>query len=184
MNIRIERSKTVFRCLGLAALASLVGCANLPFSDRTPSWDGIDTQAPTEATTEVAPMDGIAFSVSGEPQGAEECFVRYGVAYPEDIAPVELALEFETEMKQEDGGWLGIAWMEGIVEPLPSPDAVGRPGGGGLMHYIHMEELLLACDRMRFRVIVHGCEPGPCPAFSADDRASSFEVLVDDCSPR
>lgn len=129
-------------------------------------------------------MQGIALSVSGEPQGAEECFVRYEVAYPDDIAPVELALTIETEMKQDDGNWLGIGWMEGIVEQLPSPDAVGRPGGGGLLHHIHMEELLLACDRIRFRVIVHGCEPGPCPAFAADDPAGSFEVLVDDRSSR
>jgi hypothetical protein len=110
--------------------------------------------------------------------------VRYEVAYREEIAPVELTLELETQSKGEDGNWLAIGWMEGIVEALPSADAVVRPGGGGLLHYIHMEELLLACDRMRFRVIVHGCEPSPCPAFSADNRSGTVEVLVDDRSPR
>ncbi|MDT8439876.1 MAG: hypothetical protein RQ729_12805 [Wenzhouxiangellaceae bacterium] len=177
MTARTPRSTTLVRSLTLTALAGLIGCAQLPTADR-PAPD------PAPLPGEVAPMRGIAFSVSGEPKNAEECFVRYEVAYPEAIAPVELALELETEMKQENSGWLGIGWMEGIREPLPSPDAVGRTGGGGLMHYIHMEELLLTCDQMRFRVIVHGCEPGPCPAMSIDDEASSFGVLLDDRSPR
>lgn len=177
MTTRTTRSTTLVRSLILTALATLIGCAQLPSADR-PAPDA------TPMPVEVAPMTGIAFSVSGESKGAEECFVRYEMAYPEGIAPVELALELETEMKREDGSWLGIGWMEGILEPVPSPDAVGRTGGGGLMHYIHMEELLLACDQMRFRVIVHGCEPGPCPPVSVDARASSFEVLLDDRSPR
>lgn len=179
MNNSMNCSITLVRGLILTALTSLIGCAQLPSADR-PAPE-VRTDA-TSGSFEVPPMRGVAFSVSGEPQRAEECFVRYEVAYPEDIAPVELALELETEMKGENGGWLGIGWMEGIRESVPSPDAVGRPGGGGLMHYIHMEELLLACDRMRFRVIVHGCEPGSCPTLSVDDQASSFEVLLDDRS--
>jgi hypothetical protein len=179
MTTRMQCSTTLVRGLTLTALASLIGCAQLPSAGRPAPEARADA---TSVPVEVAPLRGITFSVSGEPQGAEECFVRYEVAYPEDIAPVELALELETEMKGEDGGWLGIGWMEGIRESVPSPDAVGRPGGGGLMHYIHMEELLLACDRLRFRVIVHGCEPGPCPTLSVDDEASSFEVLLDDRS--
>ncbi|WP_147307560.1 hypothetical protein [Wenzhouxiangella sediminis] len=151
----------------VVALLTLAGCVH------TPSPEGAPAPEPT--------LSGVTFSVSGEEKGAEECFVRYEVGYPEGIASTELALELETEMKRDDGSWLGIGWMEGIREQLPSPDAVGHPGGGGLLHYIHMEELLLACDQLRFRFIVHGCEPAPCPPLSADDRGE-FEVLLDNRS--
>lgn len=181
MTISTKRSMTLFRGLTLTLLVIMAGCAQLPTADR-PAPEA--RPGPVALPGEVPALQGVLFSVSGEPQGAEECFVRYEVAYPEDIAAVELALEFETEMKQEDGNWLGIGWIEGIKEPLPSPDAVGRPGGGGLLHYIHMEELLLACDRMRFRVIVHGCEPGPCPALSVDSGRGPFEVLLGDRTTR
>jgi len=181
MNTSMKCSTNLVRGLTLTALASLIGCVQLPAIDR-PSVEPRPGAA--SVPVEVAPMRGIAFSVSGEPQGAEECFVRYEVAYPEGIAPVELALELEAEMKSEDDDWLVIGWMDGIREQLPSPDAVGRPSGGGLLHTIYMEQLLLACDRMRFRVIVHDCEPGPCPPFAADDRSSAFEVMLDDRSSR
>ena len=52
--------------------------------------------------------------------------------------------------------------------------------GGGLLHYIHMGEMLLACDQVRTRVIVHACEPAPCPALSIDSRDNLFELLLDD----
>lgn len=82
----------------------------------------------------------------------------------------------------KDGNWMVVSWTEGIREQLPSPDTVGRPGGGGIMHYIQMGELLLACDQLRFRVIVHACEPAPCPPVSADTRSGLFEVMVEDRS--
>ena len=44
--------------------------------------------------------------------------------------------------------------------------------------------LLLACDQVRFRMIVHGCEPGPCLPVSVDTRTSSIDLLIDDRSPR
>lgn len=163
--------KTTTTMLPIALL--LAGCAQFPVQDR----DGSRTEY-----REPEALQAVLFGVSGTPRGDGECFVRYEVAYPEGIAPVELTLELETQSKQEDGNWLAIGWMEGVVEALPSADAVVRPGGGGLLHYIHMEELLLACDRMRFRVIVHGCNPGPCPPTSADDRPGLLEVQVEDRS--
>jgi len=54
------------------------------------------------------------------------------------------------------------------------------PGGGGLMHYFEMSELLLACDQMRTRVIVLDCEPAPCPPLSINDRDNVFELQLDD----
>lgn len=161
----------ILRCITLTAPLILVGCADIPSSESTaPRASG----PPVEA--------GISFSVSGEPRGAEECFVRHEIGYPEDIEPVEISLELETEMKREDDSWMVVSWTEGIREQLPSADAVGKPGGGGVMHYIQMGELLLACDQIRFRVIVHACEPAPCPPLAADDRPGLLEVLVEDRS--
>jgi hypothetical protein len=156
--------------LGIA-LAS-AGCAHMP----SPQPDT------SEPATAVPPLEGVLFSASGEPKGSDECFVRHEISYPEDIGPVIMSLELETEMKREDGNWMVVSWTEGIREELPSPDAVGRPGGGGIMHYIQMDELLLACDQLRFRVIVHACEPAPCPPVSADTRPGLFEVMVEDRS--
>lgn len=158
----------------LTLLLALAGCALTPSS----------TDRAAEPSTAASPTPaGVWFSVSGEPKGAEECFVRHAIGYPEDIRPVELLLELETEMKRDDGSWLGVAWIEGIREQVPSPDAVGKTGGG-LMHYVETTDLLLACDQVRFRMIVHGCEPGPCPPVSVDARTSSIELLIDDRSPR
>jgi hypothetical protein len=159
----------------LAAALALAGCA------QTPPMDGTGPAAQTPATAIPA---GISFSVSGEPRGANECFVRYEIGYPEDVRPVTLLLELETEMRRDDGDWMVISWTEGIRESPPSPEAIGRPGGGGLMHYIEMNELLLACDQLRTRVIVNACEPAPCPPLSIDSRANLFELLLDDRSPR
>lgn len=164
----------LFRFTTITLLLALVGCAHIPSStDRAAEPAAAAT--PTRA--------GVSFSVSGEPKGAEACFVRHEIGYPEDIEPVELTLELETEMKLEDGSWLGVARLRGIREQLPSPDAVGKTGGG-LMHYVETTDLLLACDQVRFRMIIHGCEPGPCPPVSVDTRASSIELLIDDRSPR
>lgn len=158
----------------ITLLLALVGCAHTPSStDRAAEPAAAATPTPT----------GVSFSVSGEPKGAEECFVRHEIGYPEDIEPVELTLELETEMKREDGSWLGVAWIEGIREQLPSPDAVGKTNGG-LMHYVETTDLLLACDQVRFRMIVHGCEPGPCPPVSVDTHNTPIELLLDDRSPR
>jgi hypothetical protein len=44
--------------------------------------------------------------------------------------------------------------------------------------------LLLACNQVRFRMIVHGCEPGPCPPVSVDARSRPIELMLDDRSPR
>lgn len=164
----------ITQCILLAGLLGLVGCAHSPSPDSA---------SPASEPEAPAMPQGITFSVSGEPQGEGECFVRYEIGYPEDIEPVEVAFDLETEMRRDDGSWLGIGWMEGIREQLPSPDAVGSPRGGGLLHYIHMEELLLACDQLRFRMIVHACQPGPCPPISADD-GSGPGALVDDRSAR
>lgn len=153
----------------------VAGCAPVAVQDRA---------SPEPEYREPPVAQGISFSVSGEPTAAEECFVRYEIGYPEDIEPVELALELETEMKSDDGSWLGVAWTEGIRERVPSAEAVGNPRGGGVLHYIHMEELLLACDQVRFRMIVHACDPAPCPPITADKRSGTFEVQVDDRSPR
>lgn len=151
------------------------GCAPVPVQDHSSA---------VPEYREPPVVQGVLFGVSGEPKNADECFLRYEIIYPEDIRPIELALELETEMKREDGSWLGVSWIEGIREQLPSDDAVFRPGGGGLLHYIHMQESLLACDQMRFRVIVHACEPAPCPPLAIDDRADLFTTLLDDRSAR
>lgn len=151
--------------------AALAGCAQHPVDDRT--TPEADYQEPPVAR-------GISFSVSGESTAPEECFVRYAIGYPENSMPVELSLELESEMKREDGDWMAISWTEGIREQVPSPEAVGRLGGGGLMHYFEMSELLLACDQLRTRVIVHACEPAPCPPLSIDSRDNLFELLLDD----
>ncbi len=162
---------TIFRCMTLFSLLAMFGCAGIPL----PKDSAPQVSTPPTAT-------GISFDVVGEPRGAEECFVRHDIAYPEDIQPVELSLELETEMKREDDSWMVIAWTEGIREQLPSVEAVGKPDGGGAMHTILTEELLLACDQLRFRVIVHACDPAPCPPLSAGDRSNPFEVLVEDRS--
>ena len=155
----------------IVIVTALAGCAQIPVDDRTTAE--AEYREPEAA-------EGISFSVSGEATGPEECFVLYEIGYPEEIAPVELTLELEDEMKREDGSWLGISWMEGIRVQAPSADAVGNPRGGGLLHYIHMGEMLLACDQVRTRVIVHACEPAPCPALSIDSRDNLFELLLDD----
>ena len=162
----------ILRCFILGLPFVLSGCAYMPSPEP-------DTSKPATA---VLPLEGVLFSASGEPKGSGECFVRHEISYPEDISPMLVSLELETEMKSEDGSWMVVSWTEGIRGELPSPDAVGRPGGGGIMHYIQMDELLLACDQLRFRVIVHACEPAPCPPVSADARPGLFEVMVEDRS--
>lgn len=164
----------------LVTVLALAGCAQSPVDIRTaPERDETE---PVYQEPKVA--EGISFSVSGNPTGPEECFVRYEIGYPEDISPVELTLDLEDEMKREDGSWLGISWMEGIRVQVPSSDAVGNPRGGGLLHYIQMGEILLACDQVRTRVIVHACEPAPCPPLSIDSRENLFELLLDDRTGR
>lgn len=159
--------------IAITTALALAGCAQNPALDSSESEAG---------NHDLTVQEGISFSVSGETTAPGECFVRYAIGYPENPGPVELSLGLESEMKREDGDWMEISWTEGILEQIPSPEAVGQPNGGGVMHYFEMTELLLACDQMRTRVIVNGCDPAPCPPLTIDDRDNLFPLLLEDRS--
>jgi hypothetical protein len=105
------------------------------------------------------------------------------MGYTEATQPVELSLSLETEMKGEDGDWMIIGSTEGILEQVPAAGSSVTPDGG-FTYDLHQDEMLLACDQLRARVIVLGCDPAPCPKLGIDNRDNAFELVLDDRSER